>query len=130
VLPRHRKADERYLVSGKSKFNEKDAIEQLPFIVSDISSAYICRQCLAKLQDQAYFRKKEPFAVLTSVYRKGKHKYTLGIFSSETSSSFLLYKKFFNFDSSSTIICISIEHIIPNNLMFFVFEIVTFLAGK
>jgi hypothetical protein len=34
-----------------------------------------------------------------------------------------------DFDSS-TIFCIYIEHIISNNLMFFVFEIVTFLEGK
>ncbi len=42
----------------------------------------------------------------------------------------LLYNKFFNFHSSCKIFRICIEHIIPQNLMFFVFEIVTFLAGK
>ena len=42
----------------------------------------------------------------------------------------LLYNKFFNFHSSCKIFRIYIEHIIPQNLMFFVFEIVTFLAGK
>ena len=42
----------------------------------------------------------------------------------------LLYNKFFNFHFPCKIFRIHIEHIIPQNLMFFVFEIVTFLAGK
>ena len=41
------KAHERYVVCGKSKFDVKESIKQLPFTVSD-TSAYICRQCLSK----------------------------------------------------------------------------------
>ena len=40
----------------------------------------------------------------------------------------LLYNKFFNFHSPCKIFRIYIKHIITQNLMFFVFEIVTFLA--
>ncbi len=40
----------------------------------------------------------------------------------------LLYNKFFNFHSPGKIFRIYIKHIIAQNLMFFVFEIVTFLA--
>ncbi len=42
----------------------------------------------------------------------------------------MLYNKFFNFHSPGKIFRIYIKHIIAQNLMFFVFEIVTFLAGK
>ena len=41
----------------------------------------------------------------------------------------LLYNKFFNFDSPCKIFRLYIKHIIAQNLMFFVFEIVTFLEG-
>ena len=71
------KKHERYLVSGKSKFNVQEAIEQLPFVVSDIcSSAYICRQCLAKLQKRSNLLSQERTIVeeLNSVYQKGKNK--------------------------------------------------------
>ena len=77
VFPSDRKKHERYLVSGKSKFNVQEAIEQLPFVVSDIcSSAYICRQCLAKLQKRSNLLSQERTIVeeLNSVYQKGKNK--------------------------------------------------------
>lgn len=69
------KAHERYLVSGKSKFNAKEAIQQLPFVVSD-SSAYICRQCLDKLRKRSSLLTQERKIVtdLTSVYQKGRLK--------------------------------------------------------
>ena len=68
---------ERYLVSGKSKFNLQEAIQQLPFVVSDICcSAYICRQCLAKLQKRSSLLSEGRTIVeeLNSVYQKGKNK--------------------------------------------------------
>ena len=71
------KKHERYLVSGKSKFNVKEAIEQLPFVVSDICSlAYMCRQCLTKLQKRTSLLLQEGTIVeeLRSVYHKGKYK--------------------------------------------------------
>ena len=66
------KKHERYLVSGKSKFNVQEAFEQLPFVVSDIcSSAYICRQCLAKLQkDQNSFHKREQMLESSIVFTR------------------------------------------------------------
>ena len=68
-----KKAHERYLVLGKSKFNVKEAIEKLPFEVSYISSAHICRQCLAKLQKRSslLLQERNIVAELTSVYQKG-----------------------------------------------------------
>ena len=55
----------------------QEAIEQLPFVVSDIcSSAYICRQCLAKLQKRSNLLSQERTIVeeLNCVYQKGKNK--------------------------------------------------------
>ena len=69
------KAHERYLVAGKSKFNAKEAIEQLPFAVFD-SSPYICRQCLDKLRKRSSLLCQEKIIVtkLTIAYEKGKLK--------------------------------------------------------
>jgi hypothetical protein len=70
------KAHERYLVSGKSKFNVKEAINQLPFVVSDTHSGYICRQCLAKLQKRSnlLLQEKTIVAELSVAYQRGGHK--------------------------------------------------------
>ena len=71
------KAHERYLVWGKSKFDVKEAIKQLPFTVSDTSAyMYICRQCLSKLKKRTNLisQEKNIVAELTTAYQKGKHK--------------------------------------------------------
>lgn len=64
---------ERYLIAGKSKFNIKEAIQQLPFKVFD-SSPYICRQCLDKLRKRASLisQEKNIVAELSSLFQKGK----------------------------------------------------------
>ena len=62
-------------MAGKSKFNAKEAIEQLPFAVFD-SSPYICRQCLDKLHKRSSLLCQEKIIVtkLTIAYEKGKLK--------------------------------------------------------
>ena len=45
------KAHERYLVSGKTKFDLSEAIRQLPFSTLE-SSLYICRQCCGLVQQE------------------------------------------------------------------------------
>ena len=64
---------ERYLINGKSKFNIKEAIQQLPFEVLD-SSPYICRQCLDKLRkrESLISQEKNIVAELSSLFQKGK----------------------------------------------------------
>jgi hypothetical protein len=64
---------ERYLIIGKSKFNIKEAIQQLPFEVLD-SSPYICRQCLDKLRkrESLISQEKNIVAELSSLFQKGK----------------------------------------------------------
>ena len=64
---------ERYLIIGKSKFNIKEAIQQLPFELLD-SSPYICRQCLDKLRkrESLISQEKNIVAELSSLFQKGK----------------------------------------------------------
>ena len=66
---------ERYLISGKSKFNIKEAIHELPFKVCD-SSPYICRHCLDKLRKRVNLITQERNITeeLCSLFQKGKSK--------------------------------------------------------
>ena len=56
------KADERYLVSGKTKFDLSEAIRQLPFPILE-SSLYICRQCCDKLRKRSSLVQQEKLLV-------------------------------------------------------------------
>lgn len=56
------KAHERYLVSGKTKFDLSEAIRQLPFPILE-SSLYICRQCCDKLRKRSSLVQQEKLLV-------------------------------------------------------------------
>ena len=79
------KAHERYLVSGKTKFDE--AIRQLPFPILE-SPLYICRQCCDKLRKRSSLVQQEKLLVdelkkigkrktekTTTIYRRGPRKF-------------------------------------------------------
>ena len=56
------KPHERYLVSGKTKFNAIEAPRQSPFDVLE-TSLYICRQCLDKRRKRATLLAQEKLIV-------------------------------------------------------------------
>ena len=69
------KTHERYLISGKSKFDVSEALKQLPFDILE-SSPYICRQCLDKLRKRSSLISQEKNIVndLKEAYERGKLK--------------------------------------------------------